>query len=84
VQFARLARSAQRAGFAVDGPVPQAAFLGRLGITERAQRLMSANPQRAGAIEAGIARLISPTGMGQVFKAFALRTPTLPPPPGFG
>jgi SAM-dependent MidA family methyltransferase len=40
---------------------------------------MAANPQRAGEIEAAVHRLISPTGMGSLFKAMAVRSPSLPP-----
>jgi SAM-dependent MidA family methyltransferase len=84
VQFASLARKASAAGFACDGPITQAEFLARLGITERAARLMSVNPDKAAAIEAGVQRLLSPTGMGTLFKALALRSPELPPLPAFG
>lgn len=66
---------------AVDGPVTQAEFLGRLGIVERASRLMAANPVKAGSIEAGIARLLAPQGMGTRFKVLGVRSagqPTLP------
>ncbi len=79
VQFARLARKARAAGLAVDGPMTQSEFLGRLGVVERAARLMAANPKQAGNIEAGVQRLISPTGMGELFKVLAVRTPGLPP-----
>ena len=44
---------------------------------------MTANPRLAGEIEAGVARLMSPTGMGTRFKAIGLRSPGLPPLPGF-
>ncbi len=84
VQFAALRRKACAAGFAADGPIPQAEFLGRLGIAERAARLMAANPQRAAEIEAGVARLMSPTGMGGLIKALAVRSAHLPPLPAFG
>lgn len=83
VDFEDLALQARNIGFEVDGPVTQAELLGALGIAERASRLMSANPQRAGEIEAGIARLMSPTGMGTRFKAIGLRSPRLPALPGF-
>jgi NADH dehydrogenase [ubiquinone] 1 alpha subcomplex assembly factor 7 len=79
VQFSHLARKARAAGLAVDGPMTQAEFLGRLGVAERAARLMAANPKEAGAIEAGVQRLISPTGMGELFKVLAVRSPSLPP-----
>jgi NADH dehydrogenase [ubiquinone] 1 alpha subcomplex assembly factor 7 len=84
VQFASLARKARAVGLAVDGPITQAEFLGRLGIVERTARLMAANPARAGEIEAATQRLMSPGGMGQLFKAMAVHSPSLPAPPPFG
>ena len=78
VQFASLARKARAAGLAADGPMTQAEFLGRLGAAERDARLMAANPREAGTIEAGLQRLISPTGMGELFKVLAIRTQSLP------
>ena len=84
VQFAALAAKARHAGFAADGPVTQAEFLRRLGLAERAARLMSANAERAGEIEAAVQRLMSPTGMGGLFKALAVRSPALPPLVPFG
>src|SRR5215813_2698566 len=77
VAFARLADKARSAGLGVDGPITQAEFLGRLGVAERAARLMAANPREAGAIEAGVQRLISPTGMGGLCKALAVRSAAL-------
>jgi SAM-dependent MidA family methyltransferase len=79
VHFAGLAAKAHAAGLAADGPITQAEFLGRLGIAERASRLMAANPAMAGEIEQGVQRLLSPTGMGQLFKAMAVRSRTLSP-----
>jgi SAM-dependent MidA family methyltransferase len=84
VHFASLARKAGAAGLAADGPMSQAEFLGRLGIVERTARLMAANPARAGELEAATQRLMSPSGMGQLFKAMAVRSPGLPAPPPFG
>ena len=52
MQFAALADKARAAGLAAQGPMTQAEFLGRLGVVERTQRLMAANPGRAGEIEA--------------------------------
>jgi SAM-dependent MidA family methyltransferase len=83
VRFARLAQKARAAGLAVDGPITQGEFLASLGIVERASKLMAANPARAGEIEAGVQRLISPTGMGELFKVLAVRSHGLPPPPPF-
>ncbi|MCB1512462.1 MAG: SAM-dependent methyltransferase [Hyphomicrobiaceae bacterium] len=66
-----------------DGPITQAEFLGRLGIVERASMLMDKNPSHAAAIEAAVARLITPQGMGTRFKAIGVRSKTLPPLPAF-
>jgi SAM-dependent MidA family methyltransferase len=84
VNFYDLASTLHRAGLALDGPVTQSEFLGSLGIVERASRLMSANPKRAGEIESGVARLLAPNGMGTRFKVLGVRSPSLPPLPGFG
>ncbi len=84
VDFQQIATIAGDLGLAIDGPLIQAELLGRLGIMERASRLMSANPARAAAIEAGVARLMAPNGMGSRFKAIGLRSRGLPPLPGFG
>jgi SAM-dependent MidA family methyltransferase len=84
VQFAAFVEKARAAGLAVSGPLTQAEFLGRLGIVERTARLMAANPAQAGEIEAATQRLMSPGGMGQLFKAVAVRSPGLPVPSGFG
>ena len=54
---------------------PRPSFWARLGIAERAARLMAANPERAGEIETGVQRLMSPTGMGELFKVMAVRSP---------
>ena len=72
----------RRAGLACDGPVTQAEFLGALGITERASRLMAANPARAAAIEGDVARLMAPNGMGGRFQAIGVRSRDVPPLPG--
>lgn len=82
VDFSRLAAEAARYGLVADGPLPQAEFLGQLGILERATRLMNANPDRAGEIEAGVLRLMAPNGMGTRFKAIGLRAADHPPLPG--
>ena len=82
VDFAAFSADVRARGLAVDGPVPQATFLGALGIVERTSRLMSANPDAAPALEAATARLTAPTGMGTLFKAIGLRSKHLPPLPG--
>ncbi len=67
----------------VDGPITQAEFLGRLGIIERASKLMGANPAKAGEIEAGVMRLMAPNGMGTRFKVIGIRSPNVAKLPGF-
>jgi SAM-dependent MidA family methyltransferase len=84
VRFAVLANKARAAGLVPAGPLAQAEFLGRLGIQERASRLMAANPAHAGALEWGVGRLLAPTGMGELFKAMTVSSADLPPPPPFG
>jgi SAM-dependent MidA family methyltransferase len=84
VDFEALARVARRHGLETDGPNPQAAFLGALGIVERAQALMRvAAPAQASAIETGVLRLIDPAGMGSRFKVLGLRPAGLGRLPGF-
>jgi NADH dehydrogenase [ubiquinone] 1 alpha subcomplex assembly factor 7 len=82
VDFAALVAALHDAGLGSDGPAAQGEFLGRLGIVERASRLMAANPAKAGEIEASVARLIAPHGMGTRFRALGFRSPALPPLPG--
>lgn len=82
VDFESFAGACRTAGLAVDGPVPQAHFLGQLGIVERASRLMAQNPDKAGAVEAGVQRLMAPTGMGSRFLALGVRPAALAPLPG--
>ena len=83
VDFQALGEQARTLGFAVDGPITQGELLAALGIVERASRLMAANPSEAAQLEAGVARLMSPTGMGTRFKAIGLRSAGLPALPGF-
>jgi SAM-dependent MidA family methyltransferase len=69
-------------GLAADGPAPQGEFLGRLGVVERASRLMARNPEKAGAIELAVQRLMAPSAMGSRFLALGVRSLTLAPLPG--
>lgn len=84
VEFASLAANALSFDLAVDGPVTQGELLGSLGIMQRTSRLMAANPSRAAEIEASVARVMSPTGMGTRFKAIGIRSRLLPSLPGLG
>jgi len=83
VDFAAFQRALESYGLACDGPLTQAAFLGQLGIAERASALMSANPSRAGDIESGVFRLMATPGMGSRFQVLTVRSPVLPELPGF-
>ena len=74
VDFAAFADALHEHDIACDGPVSQCEFLGRLGAVERASRLMAANPARAGDIEAAIARLMAPMGMGGRFQVLGIRS----------
>ena len=82
VDFEQFAQAMRQDDFAIDGPITQGAFLGRLGIVERASQLIAHNPDQAANVEAAVARLISPTGMGGRFQAMAIRSPDLAPLPG--
>ncbi len=82
VDFSSVQSAFESAGFGVAGLVTQAEFLGRLGAIERASALMSANPLQAATIEAGVARLMAPTGMGGRFKVAGVASPGLGPLPG--
>ena len=84
VDFAALARAAQAAGAASHGPVPQGAFLRRLGIERRATGLAAdASPAQRTEIAAALARLLAPDAMGRLFQALALTPAGAPRPPGF-
>ena len=84
VDFQALARAARAAGAAVHGPVPQGAFLRRLGIDARMARLLAgATPDQQAGIRSGCRRLVDPGQMGVLFKALALTGPGAPIPAGF-
>ena len=83
VDFAGVAEAMRDSGFACDGPVPQGRFLSALGIVERASRLMAVNPLKAATIEAGVARLLAPSGMGTRFCVLGVRSKGVAPLPGF-
>jgi NADH dehydrogenase [ubiquinone] 1 alpha subcomplex assembly factor 7 len=84
VDFGAVARAARRAGAAVQGPIPQGAFLGRLGLFQRAERLTRGrSPAETAAVMAGARRLAEPLAMGGLFKAMAITACSLPPLPGF-
>ena len=82
VDFAAFAAAMPREALAVDGNY-EGEFLGRLGIVERASRLMHANPGKAAEIELGVAGWISPQGMGSRFKVIGIQSAHLTCLPGF-
>ena len=84
VDFGALARRARADGARVDGPVSQADFLKRLGLTQRLEAIAKVADEAAAAdIRAGAERLIHPDQMGQLFKVMAVSSPDLGEPPGF-
>jgi len=84
VDFAALAQAARRGGAHVSGPVTQGHFLASIGLTERAEQLMKANPASAADVLAAAERLIGADQMGTLFKALALTPPGLTDVAGFG
>ena len=85
VDFADLKREAGAAGLRAHGPMPQGEFLLKLGLAARRERLLKhATPAQAEAIISGAARLVDPRQMGVLFKALALTSAGLAPPPPFG
>jgi SAM-dependent MidA family methyltransferase len=83
VDFEALGSAAAEAGVRVLGPVPQGAWLERLGIGQRTAALVAAAPGRAEEMEAARARLTAPDQMGRLFKVLALAGPGWPNPAGF-
>ncbi|OHF00604.1 hypothetical protein CORC01_04143 [Colletotrichum orchidophilum] len=81
VDFIAIAEAAMRAseGVEVHGPVDQGAFLGQMGIKERAEVLIKQTKAKAATdkaqdIEGAWKRLVDrgPGGMGKVYKAMAI------------
>ena len=84
VDFAAFAEAARAGGAKTHGPVPQARLLAELGAAQRAAALRArATPSQQRALDSGVERLLDPDEMGTLFKAIALISPGLPPPPGF-
>ncbi|HEX9463245.1 MAG TPA: SAM-dependent methyltransferase [Alphaproteobacteria bacterium] len=84
VDFTGLAAAGRAAGAAAFGPIPQSAFLRRLGIAARAATLLqAATPDQARVLEGSVRRLIEPAEMGTLFKALAVASPDVGTPPGF-
>ena len=83
VDFARLWTLAKKAGLAVAGPVQQGGFLMRLGIEERMQALIDADPTKGDDVYNAVRRLVDPAEMGERFKVICVSSPGLPEPAGF-
>ena len=83
VDFAALARAAERGGAASFGPVTQGELLAGLGILDRMMALRRRNPGGQQEIATAVDRLINPDQMGTLFKALALLPKDAPKPPGF-
>ncbi|MEQ1648171.1 MAG: SAM-dependent methyltransferase [Hyphomicrobiaceae bacterium] len=84
VDFTDFSTRSTASGNLIAEPITtQAEFLGNLGLVERAQRLIKANPDQTNMIEMSAGRLIAPQAMGTRFKVLGLRSPHLPPLPGF-
>jgi len=82
VDFAALARSAQKAGAAVHGPMDQGAFLLAMGLLERAGRLGAGkDAQTRNAIAKAVERLAGRDAMGTLFKVLAVTPAGLDLPP---
>ena len=82
VDFAQLAEAAREAGAEVLGPVPQGAFLERLGLRQRADTLMmNATPDQIEEIDTAYQRLTGVEQMGSLFKVMAIVPPGFSVPP---
>ena len=82
VDFTTLAAAAQSAGAVAWGPITQRDLLGGLGIDTRATALARVTPEKADAILADRARLMS--DMGTLFRALAVTRADWPTPAAFG
>jgi SAM-dependent MidA family methyltransferase len=72
VDFEALRRTTEEAGAAAFGPITQCNFLADLGIGERGERLIMANPLEAKGIATAIDRLVNPQAMGALFKVLGI------------
>lgn len=80
--FPAVLKAAQAEGVEV-AITSQSAFLQRLGIVARAERLAKARPDQSAIVERQLERLIAPDQMGNLFKVAGLWSKDLPQPPGF-
>jgi SAM-dependent MidA family methyltransferase len=83
VDFGALAQAGKRGGARVFGPATQGLFLANIGITERAEQLMKANPENSRDLLSATERLIGNDQMGILFKAMAFVPPIISDVAGF-
>lgn len=84
VDFAAFATDMEHAGFTAWPRLTQAQFLGALGIEARLSSLLAGQPADVvNRLEAGAARIMSPSGMGRQFRTALVTSPQLPPIPPF-
>jgi SAM-dependent MidA family methyltransferase len=84
VNFSEVRIAAQDAGLTPSRVMPQSEFLMSLGLEPRLRRLMAeADEEQRAALFLGARRLVDPFQMGSLFKAMAITSAHLPPPPPF-
>jgi len=86
VDFEAMSQAAESIGARIHGPILQRDLLLRLGIEQRAGVLKAHAPATTAAeIDIALSRLIAggARGMGELFKAVAIATSRIGPPPGF-
>ncbi|MEM8573051.1 MAG: SAM-dependent methyltransferase [Pseudomonadota bacterium] len=84
VDFGALKDAAWNNDLLTYGPKSQSALLMDLGLDARLDRLCTdASPEPRETLMAGAERLVDPAAMGVLFKALAITSKDLPPPPAF-
>lgn len=84
VDFGALKDAAHGNDLAVYGPIPQRELLLALGLEARLDTLcQNASPDQRETLMSGAERLVDPGAMGILFKALAITSQGLPPPPAF-
>jgi SAM-dependent MidA family methyltransferase len=84
VNFAELRLAAAQAGLQPCKLMPQSEFLLALGMEPRLRKLMAdADEEQRAALYLGARRLVDPFQMGSLFKAMAITSKHLAPPPPF-
>jgi len=84
VDFASLAPLAQARGARWLGTVEQGAWLGAMGLRQRAAALAGRFPQRSEELASAVERLAGADQMGVLFKVMGLAAPGWPDGAGFG